>query len=104
MNAFTDARRQMDALEADLVSIHRQIEDGGAVDLTGLPDRVEKMCANISELPAQDAKALATNLARLIGQLDLVTKDVSTQYRQIKSAYERLQRQTGANPSKPASS
>lgn len=33
MSAFTDARGQLDALEADIVSIRRQIEDGGAVDL-----------------------------------------------------------------------
>ena len=101
MSAFSDARGQMDALEADLVSVRRQIEDGGALDLAGLPGRVETMCANIEGLPAPDAEALATDLARLVGQLDTVTKDFTRQYTRIKTAYERLQSQTNAEPQKP---
>ena len=102
MSAFTDARGQLDALEADIVSIRRQIEDGGAVDLIGMPARVETMCAAIEGLPGPDAKSLTTDLARLVGLIDAVTKDVTGQYTRIKSAYERLQQQTAA-PAKPGS-
>ena len=100
MSTFTDTRRQMDALEADIVSIRRQIEDGNPVDLTGLPDRVETMCANINDLPAQDAKSLATDMGRLVGLLDAVTKEVTAQYTRLKSAYEQLQQQSTNDPKK----
>jgi len=100
MSTFTDTRRQMDALEADIVSIRRQIEDGNPVDLTGLPDRVETMCANIDDLPAQDAKSLATDMGRLVGLLDAVTKEVTDQYTRLKSAYEQLQQQSTNDPKK----
>lgn len=96
MSAFTDARRQLAALESDIVTIRRQIEDGGAAELTGVPARVETMCKNIESLPAADAKSLTTDLARLVGLLDAVTKDVTAQYSRIKTAYDRLQQQSAA--------
>jgi glyceraldehyde-3-phosphate dehydrogenase/erythrose-4-phosphate dehydrogenase len=98
MSLFTDTRKQMDALEADIVTIRRQIEDGSSADLLDLPKRVEAMCANITALAAQDAKALATDMSRLVGLMDALTKDVTTQYTRIRSAFERLQQRTANDP------
>jgi hypothetical protein len=57
--------------------IRRLVENGRAVDLTGLDNRMGLLCAMTLDLPSELGRALRPELIRLLGEVDAVSTVLS---------------------------
>lgn len=73
MNArfsLEDLRYDLAEAIGQVTAARRRAETGGAIDLTDLPTRIERICGLVAKLPAAEARDYRDPLQRLIADLD----------------------------------
>ncbi|MDR3474397.1 MAG: hypothetical protein P4M09_22335 [Devosia sp.] len=56
-----------------MVIVHRLIDDGRTVDLTGLDTQIGLLCAKALDLPAEDGRLVRPALISLLDKVDAVS-------------------------------
>ena len=73
------------------------LEDGIDVDLHGMDDQVQILCAKVKEMPSEEALKMRPKMDSLIQELDDLAEALETQKARIKAQLNDLVRQQKAH-------
>ena len=81
-------RAEAQQIAAALGLARDAVQADGLVHLAGLEERVERVCAAATALPAAEARALEADLAALIDRLDGLAADLAAQRDRVAALFD----------------
>lgn len=90
------------SLEAEVAAVvdalgeaHERVAGGGMADLEPLAGRIDRVCAQIRQLPAEQARQFRARLESAVSSLDRLEQEIHTRFEQLTEALEQGRPEAG---------